>query len=872
MNLLNVDFKKAYETLRADLDNGLSPKQVVKNRQDFCTKPKGGARARHYFVTHAFDDVMRILFVITAAASYIIYRSSESAASLFLLCIGMICVNTALYSLSRRSSRFNKANRCETVRVRRGGKEMTIIPSALVPGDTVILDTGDCAFCDGVVVDADNLKILEYNSGGKITITEKYTYQQVQSESIDREKLPYHRCLIFADMIVIKGRAEMIAMNVGEDICANENAKPQNDTESMPAIYEKIAFVGKQLSVIWILAALLYFAAGVFLRIEIFDSFRFACLLSVASASDMIASVCEIAIVKKTNELAKKNVIVKRAGSLDMLRDVNCFTVNSVDPFYYGSLYPRRILINNTPYFFKDEHELAHDLISISLLTCPENKGGRVYFQGKSVDFAFVKVARELEISKRALTVGMLPVVPGRYIPELDVSVGLYLRTEQASAALFVRGNPEFIVKHCGTMYKNGSSAFMNESDKFRMLAAAKDFSDDGDLVMAVARRIFNETPQDVTAEIIDDLEFVGFIGLYTPINADAARAVNTCVKNGINVMLMAQGRPDTMYGLAKSVSMISDGDFEYAVTPLEYVRRNRGLFLADLQKYKVFCNLTPYEQSEIIAAHKKDGDIIASCVSGIDGIIPQIQTDVSFVSSGEKCGTLLKNADVVFSRQNLNSVPDCIKAARNIYENIFKASGFMLYWQIALFVAAFLSLICERSMVFTSSTMLILSFGVVIPFAVAMVFDERKENSLFRDKQDSGEPLTWKSILPAPVFTGVATSVLSELVYRGTLILTSSVPASTAAFAATLFSCVCFSAFSFGNGGLNFKLRNKINMLYAIPVVTGIVYFAVSALMKSVDHITGTSQISPAASAFALAAGAVAFAICSVSQTIKFK
>jgi len=866
MNLLDVDLEKSCESLCVDVENGLSSKQVLINRKGFCSDAGLVTKKRRYPLRHIFDDVMRVLFIIVSVASYYVYEDKDGISALIIFALGLSSINLFLALASKRNDHAKKTKHIYYSTVKRDGRIKRIHNEDLVPGDILLLKKGSYVPCDGVIISMDELRVLEFGSGDKIATADKLMYQQVKALSPDMAEIPYHKCLLFADTIVINGEAEAIVMNTGSDIYDKDGNVRLDADDEMPKIYKNAVFISKQLSVIWILMALLYFASGIFFNIDIFNSFRYACVLAVASASDMISGICEIALFRQIRKLSDKRVYIKRLSALDFLGDVNCITLHSSAFLYNGDFYLNKYLADDTPHFFKDDPQNARELLLGSVLTVSKDRRNAPKFNNKNIDHALLKVAKDIGIGNDTVK-DYIPIKRSDHSSVTEMSYGLYLNS--SNAFLYVRGKPENIVSRCGYIYKEGKDVFMNESDKLRMLSAAKDLSDANEYVIAVARRAFDSAPASDAEELLYDLSLVGFMGLYTPINAEAAKAVNLCSKHNISILLMTSGDPDAAYGLARSVSAVQPGDAEYAVTPYEYTRNDYGLFIADLQKYKVFCNLMPSEEKEIISAHQKDKDIVASMISGIDGIIPQAQTDVSFAALSESCDAVLKNADVLTMKKDVSAVPLCIRAVQNVFNNITKIIKYMLYWQISLLSLAFVTLMSERTIMFNSASVLILIFFVVLPSAIAMAYDDMKPGALRKKIDSSAMKINRVDFFVIPIFSGIATAIVAEIVYRGALLLTSSIESASTAFIISLFCSVYFVALSIRKDKRIYEVEKRFNVLYLIPAILGVLYIALNFIFKDLNSATGVYSVSWIFVVISVLSGMITPAFCDISKSI---
>ena len=219
-----------------------------------------------------------------------------------------------------------------------------------------------------------------------------------------------------------------------------------------------------------------------------------------------------------------------------------------------------------------------------------------------------------------------------------------------------------------------------------------------------------------------------------------------------------------------------------------------------------------------------------------------------------------------------MSAIPVCIRAVQNIYANVSKVMKYMLYWQLTLLITSFLSLRSEGRVVFNSSTVLLLSFCAVVPAALSMVFDEVKKGTLKKTYSETSETMTLGGFLTVPLFCAAATSIIAELFYRGTLIISQDEKAASTAFVISLFSGVCFAAFSLRKDKKIFTPEKRFNLLCVIPILFCIGYIALGFLYPDFSMISGVYPVSWFTVLLSVLSGALTLSVCELSKNIVFK
>lgn len=818
MNLLEVSLDKLRSILGTDPDSGLTAEQVLRNRKEFGENILYDKKNTvQDLLKKIFGDVMMILFLLVFFFDFV---RTENYTSLFCMVIvallySSFVLGTHFYvsKIQKKIDRFCRSK----YHVRRSGRIQSISKSELVPGDILLLEKGDVMPCDGIILKHSALKILEASVTGKRVPVFKRTHEEVEDEE---SGYPYFECILFAGSVVLHGSAKVFVCNTGTNIFDNENFTVSRQNTTVPQIYRTAMELKKQISLIWVIACFFLFSFGVFRGLDVFHSFYYVSAVVIAAFPGAIELLCDLSIAHMTDRLFRKGVVLRNAGSIDRLCDVNCVFVNSSDYLFYSQPLPGSCYLGEEFFDFKNDKEKAALLLENLILA----QSKRDYYAGKLEEWKVEKVilsaAAQIGIQKTRLDKEHLYINQYNFDPKLGYSCSLTLHNNQYR--LVIRGNPNSVLSACGELYRDGSVVPMNETLRASLRANARHLAGLTERMIAVAYLNLSSPSTGDQRSLCRGMTYLGIFGLSTPISAAAANSVSVCQKSGIQTYLLTDDYPETVAALSKSVSIIGEGDYQYALSYQTYERMDRGIFLADIEKYKAYCGFPVEEKQSIVRFHKENGDITLSLTGGIYDTLPQMESDISVVGIDEKQNAVRLNADLLLKEKKYEVIPFCINWARILYRNIVHVMQYTISVQVALGLFIFLSYLAHAEAPFSCLPLLIAGLGAVLPSGINIfhrVPGPHLEDNVNVLKEDRVTSL--QALIIVPFITGAAHAVASMLAYR--VALFASGGSATASFAGLL--CFVFASY-FTSMSIKFDslfLKNRKHIGKSALVTLGI-------------------------------------------------
>lgn len=780
MNLLEVGLDKLLEVLGTDPELGLTGEQVSNNRKEFGENVLFDKKDTALgLLKKMFGDIMMILFLIISIFDYL---ETGDAASLFaVLSVAVLYAIFVLWShlyvkrANKKIARYSQSR----YHVRRAGRICSVLKNELVPGDILILERGDVVPCDGIILRNSALKILEAGVTGRRVPVFKRSHEEVAENGF-----PYFECILFAGSVILQGSVKLFVCNTGMNIFDVRNQTVSRQNTALPKIYVTAMELKKQISMIWVVISLFLFAWGVFCGMKVFDVFYFISAMVVAAFPDSMEHLCDLALAYTSKKLFAEGVVLRNPGSVDLLCDANSVFVNSSDYLFYSHPIANSFYLGQEWYDFKSDPKKAIPLLENLLLAQNQKK----YFRGKqdewNVERALLSAAASVGIQKTKLSKKFLWINHYDFDPRLGYACSLVML--DGVYRLVIRGNPNSVLSACGEVWRENETVAINESVRSALRGQCRHLAGMCERIVAVAVMNVSSPSTGDQRSLCRGMTYLGMFGLSTPVSADAANAVRACQKSGIQTYLLTDDYPETVSALSKSVSIIGPEDHQYALSYSTYERMDRGIFVADLEKYKAFCGFPVDEKQNIIRYHKDNGNITVAMTSGVLDALPQMETDISVVSTEEKLNAVRLNSDLLVKEKRFELVPFCINWARIFYRNVVHIMQYVVLLQVTLGVSVFIGFTANQSPPFEKIPMLIMGICACIPAGINLfhrVPGPNLEDNVEVMRED--RVLSLQSFMIVPIIVGV-TQALSVMLSRQ-IVLYSTESAASASIASMI-------------------------------------------------------------------------------------
>lgn len=295
---------------------GLDEKEV-KLRQEKYGKnelPKGETPSLlKIFIEQLLDPIV-LLLVVAMIFSILIKENIDAIAIAFIILVDIILGTFQEWKANKNVEALTKLIEIRT-KIIRSGKEIEVYSSNLVPGDIVLLSSGDKISADLRLIEANNLTIDESVLTGESTSVTK-TSSTINKDVILAER----KNMAYAGTSVLSGRGIGIVTATGLNTELGEIAKKVNTTKDTKSpLTIRMEKFSKQITFLVIAMAILITIVLYSKGTSGSEIFLSVIALSVSAMPEGLSLALTMALTIGSNRMSKNNVIVKKLNSVESL-------------------------------------------------------------------------------------------------------------------------------------------------------------------------------------------------------------------------------------------------------------------------------------------------------------------------------------------------------------------------------------------------------------------------------------------------------------------------------------------------------------------------------------------------------------------------
>ena len=649
-----------------------------------------------------FSAIIGYYDVLTGAAEGVMEALADS------IIIGAIVVLVAVTGFvqeyrAEKAIEAMKKLTAPKAHVVRDGQEVIIPAKEIVPGDIIVLESGDQVAADARIIEAIELKASEAVLTGESTSVNK-DVPAVKSDAAISER----RNTVFTATHIVYGRGKAVVTTTGMNTefgkiaemvqTAQEEETPLQ--KKLDKFASKIAKVVVGVCVlIFLLEAFDVVISGIF-RVEGFiQAFLSSISLAISAVPEGLPAIVTVALALGAREFARRNALVRRLSSAEGLGAVTVICSDKTGTITKGEMTVRQIYadqkfleVTGVGYEPKGEFKLGAEvvkpegdaelLLRIGALCNnaqlrKKNEDNTWEIFGDPTEGALIVAAEKAALGKEKLG-GIFPRV--REIPftsERKLMTTVH-KTPQNKLVAYLKGAPETVLEKCTHILENGKEVKLTEAKINKVLQANEQLASDALRVLAMAYKQLPSASEKYEDDAIErDLVFVGLEGMIDPPRQEAIKANKTCQKAGIRTVMITGDHKLTALAVAKEVGIFREGDL--VLTGIELDKLGDTEFEQEVEKVSVYARVSPEHKLRIVNGWKKRGHIVAMTGDGVNDAPAVKAADVG-VSMGITGTDVTKEAsDVILNDDNFATIVKAVEQGRVIYDNVRKYARFLI-------------------------------------------------------------------------------------------------------------------------------------------------------------------------------------------------
>lgn len=658
-----------------------------------------------------FFDPMIIILIVAAIFSAF---SGEKLDSFIIVAIVIVNAFLSIYQEGKAEEAIASLQKMSTpkAKVLRDGKEIQIDSEKIVPGDIVILETGDIIPADLRLIESNNLKVDESSLTGESVPVDK----DAEKVFNDYTELGDRVNLCFSSTIVSYGRAKGMVIGTGYDTEIGNIASSITslDREETP-LQKKLAGLSKSLGILVIGICIIVLVVGLLYKHELKEMFLTSISLAVAAVPEGLPAIVTIVLSIGMGKMAQKNAIVKKLLAVETLGTTTVICSDKTGTLTQNEMTVRKVFVDDkifdvsgTGYMPKGEishkgekislsdEENLYMLSSIASLTNDARlnyDNNKVDFIGDPTEVALLTFTEKIGNSIDELKEDFPRIAEIPFDSDRKMMTTFHENFFEGKVSSFTKGAADIVLSKCHKIFLNGEIQDLTDEMREEILTKNKSFAKEALRVLSYAFRNYNEMPKDLTSQSIEkDMIFVGLSGMIDPARPEVKDSISKCKSAGISTFMITGDYLETGLAIAKELGIADSED--QAVSGRDLKGLSDEEFRKLVKEKRVYTRVSPENKVQIVKALKDNGQIVAMTGDGVNDAPAIKKADIGIAMGITGTDVAKNTAEVILTDDNFATIVNAVEEGRIIYSNIKKFVGYLLSCNIGEVLIVFISII----------------------------------------------------------------------------------------------------------------------------------------------------------------------------------
>lgn len=649
----------------------------------------------------------------------------------------------------------------EQVALLRDGRKTTLPASQLVPGDLVMLASGDKVPADMRLLSVRSLRIEEAALTGESVPAEK------QTDAVDAAALVGDRTnMAFAGTLVTYGTGTAVVVRTGAATELGKiSAMLKETTDLRTPLTAALAKIGRYLTIAIMLVSLVVLAIGT-LRTDwatgmgLWPSLRetliFAIALAVGAIPEGLPAIVTIALAIGVQRMIRRRAVIRKLPAVETLGSTtvicsdktgtltrNEMTVKALWMPASGDYGVTGVGYEPKGQLIKDHVPLARapgDLLELlrAGALCSDatahQHDGRWSITGDPTEAALVVAGEKLglDVEGERCRHQRLDAIPF----ESEHQYMATLNATDRGPTIYLKGAPEAVLRRCAGI------------DVQIVLAEVERMATQGMRVLGFAAR---EAPDSVTLDHNDvaaGFTFLGLQAMIDPPRSEAIEAIRLCHLAGINVKMITGDHKLTAQAIGREIAIVDARSA--TLTGADLAGMDDEALRQAVRTTNVFARVAPEDKLKLVRALQANGDVVAMTGDGVNDAPALKQANIGVAMGITGTSVSKESAAVVLADDNFASIAAAVEEGRRVYDNLVKSLAFVLPTNLGLAmilicaVALFPFDAASRELLLPMSPAQLLWINVVASVALALplAFEAKEPDVMSRPPRRPDEPI----------------------------------------------------------------------------------------------------------------------------------
>ena len=746
------------QLLDSDCQQGLTGAEVLRRQQEYglnVVSARGGTPAWKRFLQQ-FNQPLVYLLIGASLVTAFLHEWVDSG-----VIFGVVFINAIIGFI--QESKAEKAVEALSkmvvteATVRRDGRRQRVPSAQLVPGDVVLLQSGDRVPADLRLFQVNSLQVDESPLTGESVPVDKHADPLAHDVVLaDRKNQA------FAGTSVTYGTAEGLVWATGDKTETGRIAWLIADAvELSTPLTQKITAFSKLL--LWIILGLsgAAFLVGVLRGEPPVEMFMAAVALAVGAIPEGLPAAVTIVLAIGVSRMAKRRAIIRKLPAVETLGSTTVICSDKTGTLTENQMTVQHVITGGRDYEFTGggydpQGELRLDGQKIdpaqhpALLEClragvlcndsliVKDEEGRPAVQGDPTEAAMLVAGAKAglfheEMTGQAPRLGMIPF-------ESEHMFRATLHALDGQRTIYKVGAVERLLDRCtDTLAADGSLTTLDRDairDSVEKLAAQ------GMRVLGFARLHATHTSDDLMHEHVQEgLTFLGLQGMIDPPRKEAIDAVANCRRAGIRVKMITGDHAITARAIAEKLG-IADHDGVQVMTGRDLEKISDADLPALAHGVEVFARVAPEQKLRLVTALQAHGHVVAMTGDGVNDAPALKRSDIGIAMGIAGTDVAKGAADMILTDDNFATIQAAVEEGRGVFDNLRKFIVWTLPTNVGEGSIILVAILLGVTLPVVPVQLLWVNMSTAIFLGLMLVFEPKEDDLMDRPPRDPKLPL----------------------------------------------------------------------------------------------------------------------------------
>ncbi|QQG46353.1 MAG: HAD-IC family P-type ATPase [Candidatus Niyogibacteria bacterium] len=674
--------KETAAALETDTEHGLQTAEAKARLEkfgpnDFEKRPS----FRLYKIISAQIKSPLVFILIIAGFISLLLENKADAAVIFIA----VAINTVVGAIQegRASLAFDQLRLATktSATVIRSGRKQKIDTAMLVPGDIILVQSGDRIPADSRIIES---KALEANEA---ILTGEWAAVAKNPEGVDEKTVLTERnSMIWMGTSVSEGWGKAVIVSTGEKTELGKIAKLVKEVKESPTPFQKgIKKIAMLIGAFAALVILAIFILGIIRGHNFGEMFFISVAVAVSIIPEGLPVAVTVVLAVGMYRIMRRGGLTRKLAAAETLGSTSIILTDKTGTLTQAKMEAVEIATCDK-IATKTDMDLSGGVFetlkgaimaSAAFIENPDDPRNQWRVQGRSTDKALLEAGIQAGLNPGELLESEPRI---DFIPfEAERKYSASLHKSGNETAIYIAGAPETLIEMSAEIFTGGAPGPFTKELKEKLTSIYLESAGRGERVLAAAYR------RDHWSEIarqkdhmFEKTVFLGLISFSDPLRPDVQKTIKGAKEAGIKIVLLTGDHASTAKSIAESAGLVDDWSKVKIVEGRQIENMSEKELREIVPDVAIFARVLPHQKSAIVGAWQSLDEVVAMTGDGVNDAPALHRADIG-IALGSGTDVAKESSGIVLTDDNFGLIFHAIEEGRVILDNLRKIITYLL-------------------------------------------------------------------------------------------------------------------------------------------------------------------------------------------------